>query len=337
MKKTLLIAIPVVLAVVALGLPAAIGWLVQDQAGPRLAAQLDEASVEWDRGWFRSAMRIDDPDFRANVEFGHVSVSPPGWLTVEGRLILQEPAATVDFDGRIGLGMAPVLHAEAPSLRIEGPVEWRYDGPVVDVRGGNNNLEMTGSAETLLVADDLGNRLPLANPDLQITVDRSWTNEVALSLTLTASRAGLAESRLELRMAPLAPGPLEQLVEGLIQLASSERESAAGGLAAVGVASAWQQLGEQGMVVELETLELDGQVELSGRWAPGERRFSLAGSGPRETVLAWLSSINGLTGQLRPDTARTAALTTLQDLAADGLVTIDGQTVRVDLDSVPVR
>ncbi|MGK7295763.1 MAG: hypothetical protein ACNS61_08055 [Candidatus Wenzhouxiangella sp. M2_3B_020] len=337
MKKTLLIAIPVVLAVIALGLPAAIGWLIQDQAGPRLAAQLDEASVEWDRGWFRSAMRIDDPDFRANVEFGHISVSPPGWLTIDGRVILEEPAATVDFEGRIGLGMAPVLHARAPELRIDGPVEWHYDGPVVDVRGGNNNLELTGSADTLLVADGLGNRLPFANPDLQVTVDRSWTNEVSLALTLTASRAGLPESRLVLRMAPLAPGPLEQLVEGLIQLASTERDSATGGLAAVGVASAWQQLGEQGMIVELETLQLDGRLDLTGRWVPGERRFSLAGSGPRETVLAWLSSITGLTGSLRPDTARTAALTTLQDLAADGLVTIDGRTVRVDLDSVPVQ
>ena len=328
---------PVVLALIALGLPAAIGWLIQDQAGPRLTARLDESSVKWDRGWFRSALHVDAADFRADVDFGHMSVAPPGWLTFDGRAVVTEPAATVDFDGRVGLGLGLSLHAEAPSLRIDGPVRWQYESPVADLSAVADGIELTAAADTLLIADGLGNRLPFANPDLRATVTDRGNNRVSLTLTVTASRAGLPDSRLVLTMGPLAPGPLEQLVEGLIQLASMEPDSATGGLAAVGVASAWQQLGEQGMIVELETLELDGELELSGRWAPGERRFSLNGVGPRETVLTWWSSITGLTRQLQPATARTAALTTLQDLAADGLVTIDGDAVRVDLDSVPVQ
>lgn len=338
MKKWLISGFVLLAVVAAVGVPAGIGWLIQSQATPRLESRLGDGSVDWNRGWFRSTLNIDDPGIQADVDFRHAPLSPPGWLSVDGRVILAEPIATIDLSGRISLSLNARVEALAPSLQTTGPVAWRYAAPRVELRAEDNTLFADGRADTVFVRDALGNRIALANPMMALVIEQTGnpaTNRIALTLDVTASRAGLPESRLAIAVGPLTPGAAELLAEALAQLVSSGTSDAGGGLAAVGLASAWQQAGASGMVVDLDKLSLDGDFQLSGRWAPGDQTFSLTGSGPRETLVEWWSPLAGLTEAIPPSQARQAVSDQLDRLVADGLVRQVGDRIEVALKDAP--
>lgn len=333
MKKTLIVLTLLVITVVVLGIPALIGSLIHGQAARPLDEALPDAEIQWDRGWFRSALSIADDELRANFDFGHASLTPPGWLTVDGRAILGGLDAAVDVSGRIGPMLDARLKASAPTLTVPGIVTWRYTGPGLELTTGNDRIDLRGTAETLRIADSLGNELVLSDAELTGGVAESDTADIAIRVAVSASRSGLPTSRAVVEFDPVDPRALEQVVQSLSGLSSSEQGSASAGLAAIGLASAWQQLGEAGLIVRLETLELDGDLQVRGRWVPGQRLLEIEGEGARDALLAWWSRIDGLIRQVPPSAARAAADAALADLERDGKVRRSGERIRVSLDS----
>lgn len=327
--------------VVTLGLPAAIGWLVHDWIAAGVADRLPGARLESDRGWFRSAATLEGGGLRARASFRHLPLDPPGWMVLDGRVVLDEPAVSIDARARLALNGALSLRAEAPALEMPGPVTWRYRAPKVAFASTEENgFELDGSAESLLIVDGLGNRLAFDGATLSLTVDpapdRSVTDQlVNARLEIEARRVGQPGSRLVLRLESVDLRAIEELAVALSQLASSEAESAGSRLAAIGLASAWQQLVSAGLVIALDELALDDRLALSGRWSPDEKRFSLTGEGARATTVDWWASITGLVEQVRPAKSRQSARRALDGLAEQGVVTSEDGLIMVDARSLP--
>lgn len=335
MNRVLLIAALIVVALLVVSVPAGIGWVIQNQAEPALEQRLPGAVVEWKRGWFRSGLAIDDPDIDADFDIRHMSGSPPGWLAIDGRVVLTDPPTAIDIDGHVALGLSSEVAATAPSLTHGERVQWQHESPALRMVARDDTLRATGAGDTLVVADPLGNRLVLANPDVSILVEEVGGGDVRITLTLEGSRSGRSGSRAVVRMDSVDPAALEQFVEGLAQLVSEGREGAAGGLAAVGLLSGWQQLGARGMVVTLDELSLDGSMSLQGRWAPGEQAFTLSGGGDRDALLAWWATLAGLIGGVSPAEARAAAERSLAEMIDGDAVAANGDRLRVSLESRP--
>lgn len=330
MKKTLIILALLTVVLLVLGIPALIGSLIHGQAAESLERQLPGAEIRWDRGWFRSALNIASEELDAEFEFGHTSLSPPGWLTIDGRAVIAELGATVDIEGRIGAALDASLTASAPTLTVPGIVTWRYAEPRLKLVAADDRIDLTGQAAALRIADELGNQLALTDAALAAGLEPSRRNDLALRIELSAARAGFPASRAGIVFDQVDPRALEELANSLEQLAASEQGSAGGGLAALGLASAWQQLAARGMVVRIEELSLDGALRLEGEWAPGQR-LDLEGEGARDTLLAWWSQIAGLIRQLPPSAARAAADEAIGELESGGRVQRSGDRIRISV------
>lgn len=330
MKKTLIILAVLTVVLLVLGIPALIGSLIHGQTAEPLERRLPDAEIRWDRGWFRSALNIVSENVDADFEFGHTSLSPPGWLTIDGRAVLSELGTTVDVEGRIGAALDTSLTASAPALTVPGIVTWRYAEPRLKLVAADDRIDLTGQAAALRIADELGNQLALADAALAAGLEQSGRSDLALRIELFADRAGLPTSRANVVFDQVDPRALEDLAESLEQLAASEQGSAGGGLAALGLASAWQQLVARGMVVRIEELSLDGAFRLEGEWVPGER-LDVEGDGEREALLAWWSQIAGLVRQVPPSEARAVASDALRELESQGQVQRNGDRIRISL------
>ena len=333
MKKLILILVLISAATVVIGLPAAIGWFVQDRISATTSERLPDARVEWDRGWFRSGVRIEDEAFDARLDFRHASPGA-GWLSVDGLVNLVDMSAAIDIDARMSLGGTLTMNAQAPALDVPGPVTWQYDAPalrVVAERGGETRL--SGTAKGLLVVDGIGNRLAFAEPRLDLNLISDSMQTASGRLSLTARRVGQAESRLVVNLSSINATAVNELVQALRQLAGAEPDSTAAGLGAIGAASAWQQLAASGLTVELEELVLDGQARLSGQWVPDNRALTLNGEGDRATIVDWWSNIVGLARQIPPEEGRSLARQGLEELAAQDAITLGRRQVTVSIDS----
>jgi len=334
MKKVILILVLLTAATVVAGLPAAIGWLLEKGISNTVDERLPNAQMEWDRGWFRSGVRIDDDAFNARLDFRHISPEA-GWVSVDGLVNLVEMAAAVDIDARMSLGGTLTVNGQTPALDVPGPVTWQYDGPslrIVAEQGGDTSV--SGRADALLIVDGIGNRLALTEPVLDFKLTSESTETFSGRLTLTTRRVGRAESRIVLDLASINSSAVAELVQALRQLASAEPDSTAAGLAAIGAASAWQQLVAAGLTVDLEELLLDGQARFAGRWIPDDRQLTLEGKGARETIVDWWSNIVGLAQQIPPEEARRSVRRSLEGLAAQGAITLSPSEVTVNLDGL---
>lgn len=333
MKKLIIILLLLTAVTVVMGLPAAIGWFVQKGISSTVDDRLPDAQVEWDRGWFRSGVRIEDEAFDARLDFRHASPGA-GWFSVDGMVNMVEMAAAIDIDARLSLGGTLTVNAQAPALDIPGPVTWQYDAPalrVVAEQGGDTSL--SGRADGLLIVDGIGNRLAFAEPVLDFRLTSESMQTASGRLSLTTRRVGQAESRLVINLSSIDANAVAELVQALRQLAGAEPESASAGLGAIGAASAWQQLAAAGLTVELEELVLDGQARLSGRWMPDERQLALTGDGDRATVVDWWSNVVGLARQIPPEQGRGLARQALEELAAQGAISLGRREITVDIDS----
>lgn len=335
MKKAILILVVLTLAVVVAGVPAAIGWFVHDRLSEAVDEELPEAGVAWDRGWFRSGLRVDDEAFSARLDFRHASPGA-GWISLDGLVSLVEWAAAIDLDARLAFDGTLSANASTPSLEVPGPVTWRYQAPdlaLVAKRGGD--AELSGVAERLLIVDGIGNRLAFLGPALEMRMQSESVRTSSATIALTTSRVGEGESRLSIEIESIDEVALAELLQALGQLAGAEPDTAAAGLGAIGAASAWQQLAAAGLRIEIVEFVLDDELSLSGHWQPDQKDFVLTGQGRRETLLQWWSSIAGLVGELPPEQAREAARVGLQDLADRGAIELERDRVGVDLQAFP--
>jgi len=333
MKKLLMILGVLVLLAVVL-LPAGVGLLVQSRAQPGLVEDMPDATIDWQRGWTRSTVDVDTEVWRAALRLRHTPLSPPGWLSGEGRVTLLEPPTVVDLQGRVTPGLGLVGRAEAPLIRFDGPVGWNAEQPRVSIElHQQQSVRLEIDIDTVLGADGLGNRLALDEVALEIDLRPEDQRFEQARVDLHLTRAGQPPSRLSLHISRIDREALIRLRQSLEQLMAAEPNSAGASLAMVGVVSAWSELATAGMHAELESLVLDGELQLTGRWTPATREFVLQGGGPAEPALEWAAAIIGLDRAIAPGLARAEAHALLDMLVEQNWISLDEGIITVRVGS----
>jgi hypothetical protein len=330
--KKLLILIVVLCVATALALPAAIGWLVQDRAERSLRENWPDAELQWQRGWIRSSVEIDAGAWRGRIELRQLPLSPPGLLALSGRITLSEPAAVIELKGSVSPGLALQLQLDTAAIAVQTQALWQWDAPraVIDT-GRDGRLALDLTAGRLNVHDALGNRITLEQPRLRLNVEPESEQSTSIELQFEASRLDQAPSRLALQAESVDREAMALLLDSGRELARSEPDSTAAGLAALGALGAWQQLVAGGLQMRLAPLELDPAFRLEGTWHPAERRLDLAGGGPEKTLLDWAEPIIGLQQQLSPAIARDLARSWLSELQTQVGIHRDAGQLRIDI------
>lgn len=335
MRRLLIITLAL-LVIAALAAPAAIGWLLHERVQPALEQRFPGAGVDWQKGWWQSRIELDSPALTGRAGIRHLPLSPPGWLALDARLTpaagSELRTAAVQVDGHLGITGTLTLRAASDVLELAGPVVWQYRGPRIELTARRDGvLRADALADWLLIHDRLGNQLAFTDGALEIdwTPGSGQTADLALSLTL--QRDGEAPSRLTLKAASVDRDAFGQLLEFASQLGRAEPGSASAGMAALGLAGAWQQLRQGGLTVQLEALSVDGQGELTGRWQAdrGAAAPDLSGALPLKPTLDWTAQILGLATALSPGAARTAARDLLDSLIAEGRLRVEDQRIVV--------
>ncbi|MGB0513304.1 MAG: hypothetical protein ACPGJE_00530 [Wenzhouxiangellaceae bacterium] len=330
--KKLLIGLIVLALLLALLLPAGVGLLLQSRGQAALVEDMPEARIDWQRGWTRSRVEMETESWRAMIRLRHAPLSPPGWLAGDGRVTLFEPPAVFDVQAHVTPAIGLRGSAEAPSIRIDGPVGWSAEQPRVAIEAlAERTFSFDAAIASVLGADGLGNRLALNQTALEIDVRPEDTRFDRAAVDLRLTRAGHPPSHLRLRISRIDHQALVLLLQSVEQLIAAEPDSAAASLAMVGVLSAWSELAAAGVTVDLESLVIDGELRLNGRWTPATREFVLEGGGPAELALDWAAAVIGLGNALAPEAARAGARALLEELVVEQ----DG--VSVNSGSISVR
>ncbi|MDT8437874.1 MAG: hypothetical protein RQ729_02555 [Wenzhouxiangellaceae bacterium] len=323
------------LAVAFAALPALVGVLTQSRVQSALAERWPEVEQVWQRGWRQSRLVLRHDQLEAEIELEHLPLSPPGWLALRGRVRIESPPARVDLTGRLGLTGRFELNGRSDALVLPGPPQWRYHQPGLRVTGDiGQTLAIELRSSTLDIADSAGNRLALTDTVLQLTVRQAQQGPLDLELGLQLTRAGQAESRLQLALAGLDHDALIATIEAVRNLSTTEVGSAAHRLAQLSVLGALQQLADAGLAVLLEPLLLDGRVRVHGHWQPGQPP-QITGGGPPATLHTWLAAIVGLHNGLAANEAHARASEQLAAIRqrglAEGWLQIQGDEWRIEL------
>ncbi|MDX1626311.1 MAG: hypothetical protein R3323_07345 [Wenzhouxiangellaceae bacterium] len=324
MKKALIVLL--LMAIVVAAIPAVVGAILANELPDAARQQWPDARVDWDGGWLRSRLRIDDPELEVDATFHHLSISPAAWITFEGRAIPMEPAGVIDFSGFLGLAGRLTARASAPSLDVDDRARWNWQGLTGEVDVARDG-EAVGTlrADRLTIRDALGNQLQLAEIGLDLGWSQPGERTGRLDLDLSARRDAQPSSRLAISAREVTVAAAAELGGALARLASADPRTAGGGLDALGAASAWQQLVAGGLELRLETLVLDEVVEASGRWTPAAGPLRLDGRGALPTLVDWWSTVLGLSAELRPREARDQVRAAVADLQAAGAMYVEGQ------------
>lgn len=311
--------------------PALIGVFARQQLSTALTEQWPDASQRWDAGWMRSKLQLSHEDFDAELSLNHISLSPAGWLSAQGRVIAEDPPLVVDTSGRIGWTGTFALQVDADTFARPGPPRWLYQSPDLAVTGAfGRTMALKLETPSLTISDSLGNLLELRDAKLEASLSRADNDRVDLDLNLNLTRPGQPPSVLKLVVNNMDRDALASLFDAMRTLSEFEPSSAAGRMAQLGVASAWQQLVAAGFSSTLESLKLDGDFELQGRWQ-NDQPAALSGGGQRATLLDWMATTTGLQVGLPPDIAREQADAWLDQGGAQGWLVQRGQRVELNL------
>lgn len=287
-----------ILLTLLLAAPWVVGLLVEQRVRAEIDA-LSDTVYHYDRSWRRSRLEVRFTDGSTVVAHGrHAPWTPPALASFEGVLLPAGQPEPVEFNGRLGLGGGLDLAANTAAL------EWAGSGVSITAetlalkttfRASRYQVDLTAASLEILT----GGRLPLEQAGIELCW-RALEDKVHLSALLTARRHGGPASELEFRVEEVARQPLGLLIEAALAWNETRHDKLNRDLVMLTMASAWQDLRQQGLTLKLPALVLDGDFRLAGRWrfdGPyGDSRFE--GGGSRAAVEAWLTPffINGESG-----------------------------------------
>lgn len=273
--------------------PWVVGKLVESWVTTGLGELHPGADYRYSRSWRRSRLEVRLADGSMLLAHGrHAPLFPPGLATFDGMLLPAGQPAPLQFAGRVGLGGGLTLSGEMDAL------DWITD----DVSVSAENLELAvvsgrihrlGLNAASLTAAAIGREPvdgPLALEDAVLDlVWRASDNRGKLAASLTVRRPGQPPSELDFILEEIGLEPLRLLIETILAWDDYRHDNLNRDMALLTVASAWQDIRQRGLTLELSVLELDGDFNLGGRW-----RFDRAhdanrieGQGSRAALEAW--------------------------------------------------
>ena len=324
--KPLIIVFGALFAIWLLLVPLLVGWHLRGALADWTAHWPEAESVQFSPGWFRSNLRWTSADgIDLQLRARHAPPLRAGLLRVQGAIrmpILPEPA---DIRGHIGLTGGWHLETRATEVAdLEGTGLRAADVAL-------NLAQPAGQALTLILnASQLKRSTAgIAGPALgplrlmaRHHQDEQGLRHMGLDLSLNGSELGTAG--LTLSIGPAEPLALNELIQSLTLWTGSEPGSLDQGLALLGAAGAWQQLGAEGLVIRLERLELGAETRIAARWAIQQPLPQLEGSGRSQAVAAWSGALASLAGQ-PAEQAEQQAMAWLKEMSRSGWIRLQDE------------
>lgn len=289
MRKLIIIGVLLLLAAWLLLMPALVGFYLRDAVPAWLAQWPDAEEADYRPGWFESHLRFQpEPDLGLVLQARHFPPLKAGWLALEGSLDSPLAPQGVGIEGHLGLTGSWHLRAAADRFLT------RAQGGLLAHQLALNLSQVAGQPLSLVVNAervDLNEQAPSLLDVRARGLRRVADDErISLGLDLQTRTAELGSAALTLRAGPIDPAQLELLVQGLGQLAESSPGSMSEGMALMTLAGAWQEMAADGLVIELERLQLGDQTRFEGRWQAGQPSPAIAGSGELDELENWLLS-----------------------------------------------
>ncbi|NEP61582.1 MAG: YdgA family protein [Symploca sp. SIO2G7] len=320
-----------VLALIALGLPGLIAAWLPGQIEQSLDEHWPEATLVVERGWFNTTAIAQQGRTQLKLECHHLRWWRGTLLDANGNLMLSEPQTNIEIDARFNLDTTLHIHAHSERVEWAGTGTNRIDAPTFTLElNGSGEGKLVASARRLNLADILANELALA----EIQVESNWRGSDErldqVRLNIQTERAAQPLSQLNLTAASIDREALAQLNMAWSELQNAPPDSLQAQMAGLGLISAWQQLVQAGLVLELETLNLDREVSISGRWQPDQNMLGLQGGGRTPAALDWISPMLGLSQQLPAEKARAKAWQWIQQAADNDYLRLDGEQFEIN-------
>ena len=310
--------------------PAGVGQLLARWAPEIMEDWTPEARLDIQTGWMRSALALELPDgTRFEGIIRHLPLLPPGWLAASGQLAIPDAEDPFDVRGRMGLLGGIDFNAHHGNLEIRDQIRLRMEPVRMDLDATLGGKHLTIVSAAFQVDDELGNDLAFAD----LRADLNWHHDhdgLHAELVMVAERSDKGPSRLSAQARNVDPESAAELIEYWSRAARAERDSATERMAQIGILGAWQALQDAGIQLRLDSLELDGEFILEGRWMATDSGLEsrVHGQGTAETLMDWLVPISALSMQVGPDDGAVFADDLLEALTEEGWVTrSDGELV----------
>ncbi|MGY6554790.1 MAG: hypothetical protein ACXIUM_09750 [Wenzhouxiangella sp.] len=306
-------------------------------AVPEWTADWPESeAVTFSPGWFRSRLQWSSADgIHLDLQARHAPPLRAGLLRIDGTLRSPIMPEAADLRGHIGLTGGWNLETRAAEVS---------DPHGTGLRAGSvalNLAQPAGQAATLILSADYLNRMaanrvsPEMGP-LRLMARHHLDDQGQrhIGLDLEANNRELGAAGLTLTAGPADPLALNELIQNLTLWAGSEPGSLDQGLALLGAAGAWQQLGAEGLVIRLERLTLSEDTRIAARWAIEQPLPQFEGGGQPRTVAAWSGAVARLAGQ-PAEQAEQQALAWLAELARSGWIRLQDERFELAAPAVP--
>lgn len=334
--KRLLTVLLLLLIALTICAPGIVGWIAHQRINESLAENWPDARVRWDRGWLESRVQASDDRTHIDIDLDHVPFDLSGWLIATGTLNLAEPETRFDLAGRLGWLGDVLVNVGSDAIALGGPLETELAGLQLRL-----TLNPTGTFDATLSGDRLSMRADNGPGDRELvvfgapelTIDWSGTDPATAGLGLTARRTGHGQSRLDLSVRSIERAQMNELVTSLAGAAGAEPGSTRARFGMIGAASAWQQLVAQGIELQLESLELDGQARFDGRWAPRESALRIDGEGAIDPVIEWWATIAALSSGRAIAPVTDDVRGAIDTMGSEPWLTLSQDRFRVDFDS----
>ncbi|MFW5816210.1 MAG: hypothetical protein ACOCVP_05080 [Wenzhouxiangella sp.] len=332
MRKLIIIGVLVLVAAWLLLMPALVGLYLRDAVPTWLAEWSDAAQTDYRPGWFGSRLQIQsETDLDLVLRARHFPPLKTGWLALEGELDSPLTPRAARVEGHLGLTGSWHVRALAERFRT------RAQGGLLAQQLSLNLSQVAGQPVSLVVNAervDLNEQAPRLLDARARGLRRVGDDgRISLGLDLQARTPQLGSAVVTLRAGPIDPAQLELLVQGVGQLAESSPGSMSEGMALMTLAGAWQEMAADGLVIELERLQLGEQTFFQGRWQAGQPTPAISGTGELDELENWLVSF---APQTLSDGAQNGH--SVVDLLSElGELEVDEQRFRISSRSLPSR
>lgn len=324
--KPLIIVFGALCAIWLLLLPLLVGLYLRGAVPAWTADWPESESLQFSPSWFRSDLRWSSTDgLDLDLKARHAPPLRIGLLRVDG--VMRTPVTPSPAKIRGHIGLTGGWNLETRTAEIADPEGTGLRAIDVAV----NLAQPAGQALTLILHAAQLNRVSPGTTAPELGPVRLMARHHQdldglrhLGLDLNLSSGTLGEAGLTLSAGPAEPLILNELIQSLALWAGSEPGSLDQGLAVLGAAGAWQQLGAEGLVIRLERLELGTDTRISARWPIQQPLPQFEGGGQPQAVAAWTGALAGLAGQ-STEQAEQQAQAWLEELARSGWIRLQDQ------------
>ncbi len=305
-------------------LPGAVGLFLKERAPGWLDSEERDLRQEYVPGWFTSRLQASDGEgYWVQLRNRHFPPLRRGLFRTRGELVTPFSGQPLTLDGHFSLNGETRLEIGGTELTLSA--DPAVQASTANIKAHRNRRGATHIDLDLAdfdLHDMLGNRLNYDSAEGLVSWRQRGNGLATAGLQL--SFIGPRDMRLTLEAESVNMAALGELRDGFNQLRNAAPDSVDQRLAALTIASAWQQIDASGLHVTLHEFGLGTDTRFQGHFASGQRQPNITGSGRIAALIESLAPLVGMIRGVDPATSQQQTSDWIQTLVEGGWLSIDG-------------